>query len=124
MPGVYLFLPISEGSSEDELEILEGTKIINSQKVQLCYNARLHHRLFSLDRPIPQICGQEYSIRNRLLAGFCRCASSFSQISIHNVTLTFLKFKVPASDVGTSDTGTTFNCGQFYGFELSIETFD
>ncbi|KAH3794213.1 hypothetical protein DPMN_147744 [Dreissena polymorpha] len=125
MLGVDMFLPVSRGSAECVFEILEGTRIIHSQSVQLCHNPGLKHKLFHLDKPIRLIGMQEYLITHRTTgAKLYGCFASLAKIRIHNMTLTFINLKVETSDVGTSANGPVFGCEQFNGFELSINTFD
>ncbi|KAH3792591.1 hypothetical protein DPMN_146087 [Dreissena polymorpha] len=120
MTAIDMFLPLSEGSVDGVLEILEGTRIIHSQNIKLCYTPGLQHKLISLDKPIHLIGQQEYSIRQRMNgASVYRCTSGVAQISVQNVTLRLVNLTV-----GKSDNGTTVDIGQFYGFELLIITFD
>ncbi|XP_052223639.1 BTB/POZ domain-containing protein 6-A-like isoform X3 [Dreissena polymorpha] len=125
MTGVNMFLPVSEGSAECVIEIVEGSRKIHSQSVQLCHTPGLTHKLVHLDKPIHLIGQQEYSITHTTTGvRLYSCTSSLAQISIHNVTLTLFNLKVETGGVGTSDDGTTICCQQFYGFELSIHAFD
>ncbi|KAH3792620.1 hypothetical protein DPMN_146117 [Dreissena polymorpha] len=125
MTGVDMFLPYSECYAECEIEIREGTRIIHSQSFPLIYDPGLKHKLVHLDKRIHLNGMQEYSITHRTTgASLYGCYSSLAQISIHNVTLTLIDLQVRTSDVETSDHVNIVDCEQFYGFELSINTFD